>query len=324
MKAVRLARAPRAGFSLIELMVVIAIIAVLAVLTLRVVGGIMVGAKEKATLSTIKKIEGLLNQRMEAISHINVQPMVIADMAKAGNNRGLATVLAKKDVFRQYCPQHFGERNLGTSTAVPNAADPTESAELLYFFLTSSSASLPGYSAAGTDSFSTSEVADTDGDGLLEFVDAWRQPIRFYRWPTRLIRPTGLGGALDRVTANLLINGLPAVPPGGTSDPLNADSDDPLGLTSTYSYTDSGGVVHTFENDYHTVNTYHTPLIVSAGEDGLLGLFEPSNVLVGASPGYVNGVNATSSTLGYLALPDGTPEALNDNISNLNRRVGGR
>lgn len=323
MKAVRQLRVARPGFSLIELMVVIAIIGVLAALSLRVIGGIMAGAKEKATMSTIKKIEGLLNQRMEAISHVNPQPMVIADMAKANSNRALALVLAKKDLVRLYCPQHFGERNLGTATAVPNAADPTESAELLYFFLTSSSASLPGYSAAGTDAFSTSEVADTDNDGLLEFIDGWRQPIRFYRWPTRLIRPAGSGGALDRPTANLLINGLPAV---ATPDPLNVDSDDPLGLTANY--VDSTTLVNvstgnTFEVDYHTLNTYHTPLIVSAGEDGLLGLFEPSNTLVGGTA-FPNGVNATTTTLGYLALPDGTAQALNDNISNLNRRVGGR
>ena len=33
------------------------------------------------------------------------------------------------------------------------------------------------------DDFSDREVKDTDGDGLLEFVDAWGQPLQFYRWP---------------------------------------------------------------------------------------------------------------------------------------------
>ena len=27
------------------------------------------------------------------------------------------------------------------------------------------------------------EVQDTDGDGLPEFVDAWGQPLQFFRWP---------------------------------------------------------------------------------------------------------------------------------------------
>ena len=33
------------------------------------------------------------------------------------------------------------------------------------------------------DDFTDREVQDTDGDGLPEFVDAWGQPLQFYRWP---------------------------------------------------------------------------------------------------------------------------------------------
>ncbi|SIN70555.1 prepilin-type N-terminal cleavage/methylation domain-containing protein [Singulisphaera sp. GP187] len=33
------------------------------------------------------------------------------------------------------------------------------------------------------DDFTSKEVQDTDGDGLLEFVDAWGEPLQFYRWP---------------------------------------------------------------------------------------------------------------------------------------------
>ena len=33
------------------------------------------------------------------------------------------------------------------------------------------------------DDFTDKEVQDTDGDGLPEFVDAWGQPLQFYRWP---------------------------------------------------------------------------------------------------------------------------------------------
>ena len=31
--------------------------------------------------------------------------------------------------------------------------------------------------------FHRQEVQDTDGDGLPEFVDAWGQPLQFFRWP---------------------------------------------------------------------------------------------------------------------------------------------
>ena len=33
------------------------------------------------------------------------------------------------------------------------------------------------------DDFTDREVKDTDGDGLPEFVDAWGQPLQFFRWP---------------------------------------------------------------------------------------------------------------------------------------------
>ena len=33
------------------------------------------------------------------------------------------------------------------------------------------------------EDFTSRDVADTDGDGMLEFIDAWGQPLQFYRWP---------------------------------------------------------------------------------------------------------------------------------------------
>ena len=38
-------------------------------------------------------------------------------------------------------------------------------------------------SVFNADEFSDREVRDTDGDGLPEFVDAWGEPLQFYRWP---------------------------------------------------------------------------------------------------------------------------------------------
>jgi len=61
----------------------------------------------------------------------------------------------------------------------------TESAELLYFFLFHSGNF--GSAEVSRDDFTEKEIADTDGDGLPEFIDAWGQPLRFYRWPTRLL-----------------------------------------------------------------------------------------------------------------------------------------
>lgn len=40
------------------------------------------------------------------------------------------------------------------------------------------------------DDFTEREARDTDGDGLKEFVDAWGEPIQFFRWPIHY--PSGI------------------------------------------------------------------------------------------------------------------------------------
>ncbi|MGZ0172207.1 MAG: type II secretion system protein [Planctomycetales bacterium] len=210
--------------------------------------------------------------------------------------------------------------------------DPvTESAEMLYFALTE--LDVFGVPPIGGDEFSTDEVADTDGDGLKEFVDGWGQPLRFYRWPTRLIKPYGVFGPDGQpgtagTNDNILVenNGLPPVvnhldvrsdnsiwdfaevgwpgtddvivttpirdqasvyfsglpkPPivAGQYDLLNADPEDPYGrlLIEFARFAPTGQDLLTWfpETLYHDLNTYHRPLVISAGADGQLALYEP-------------------------------------------------
>ena len=47
------------------------------------------------------------------------------------------------------------------------------------------------------DDFSDREVKDTDGDGLPEFVDAWGQPLQFFRWPLLYNSQTQKGQVID-------------------------------------------------------------------------------------------------------------------------------
>ena len=134
----------------------------------------------------------------------------------------------------------------------------TESAECLYNFLFKGE--LFGTDPITSDDFLPNEIGDTDGDGLLEMIDSWNHPLRFYRWPTRLIKPDGM--SVDVTNALRLIAKLPP------SADLARDPDDPLGLVPTLD-----------EATFHTANTFHTPLVVSAGPDGLLGLYEPSDTM---------------------------------------------
>jgi prepilin-type N-terminal cleavage/methylation domain-containing protein len=57
----------------------------------------------------------------------------------------------------------------------------TARAEALYAILVEGSGPLG--SIFNRDDFTDKEVQDTDGDGMPEFVDAWGNPIQFFRWP---------------------------------------------------------------------------------------------------------------------------------------------
>jgi len=57
----------------------------------------------------------------------------------------------------------------------------TARSEALYAMLVEGTGPLGSYFSK--DDFTAKEVQDTDGDGLPEFVDAWGEPLQFYRWP---------------------------------------------------------------------------------------------------------------------------------------------
>lgn len=205
----------------------------------------------------------------------------------------------------------------------------TESAELLYLTVTSSSF---GVTTADDGEFSAQEIADTDEDGLLEFVDAWGNPLRFYRWPTRLFRPdTNLSD--NSIIPNLddgksvstywnLVSSQKLDQTTRESDPddvtrkrydiiINKGKNSGAGPRYYFHEgdTDSDGVgdSNRLWSTFHTPYTYHTFLIMSAGEDAELGLLEPFNI-----GGFGHLAQPTQATMND---PGNSP--LVDNITNL-------
>ncbi len=69
--------------------------------------------------------------------------------------------------------------------SVDRLAELIDSAEFLYLIVMRGGLTDADLAA----SFNPDEVGDTDKDGLLEFIDAWRRPIRFCRWPVGLDSP---------------------------------------------------------------------------------------------------------------------------------------
>ena len=245
----------------------------------------------------------------------------------------------------------------------------TESAELLYFALFASGGY--GSSSVDADRFTDVEILDTDNDGLPEIVDAWEQPLRFYRWPTRLIDwnpPTpfqpvlaNVSDATDvmmnidtdndnvpdttigqraisgdqRAVVSILLKGLPPSPsafPNGVlpRDLLLTDPDDPVG--TLYSELERLNGLNGFpllaaefnEAKYHTPDTFHAPLIVSAGPDEAIGLYEPNDT---ANLGNLAAYNADlngNGTLGEPADFAAMLDLITDNITSRNKIAGTR
>lgn len=65
----------------------------------------------------------------------------------------------------------------------------TARSEMLYALLVDGLSPLG--SAFSREDFTAREVQDTDGDGMLEFVDAWGEPLQFFRWPIYYGTPSG-------------------------------------------------------------------------------------------------------------------------------------
>ena len=57
----------------------------------------------------------------------------------------------------------------------------TARSEMLYAILVEGLSPLG--SVFNAEDFTNNEIKDTDGDGLPEFVDAWGEPLQFFRWP---------------------------------------------------------------------------------------------------------------------------------------------
>lgn len=443
----------RAGFTLLELLVVVAIIATLMSLSFYVMLGVTDSAEEESTAVTVRKVQGLLEQRIEAFDRafkgtrkqlaMNGTKLLLADPDSNGDfsdgifgvREEVLEILAKKAAFRFEFPQRRVERlvsgdaatlipdavpgdmsgmpdSLARAIALPRAkteligegnaaptpaqilaratarwhggadttnAPPrtfaghqleTESSELLYFALIASGSF--GAAQVDADRFTNDEIQDTDEDGLPEFTDFWGQPLRFYRWPTLLMAPSGPEPVFqpdlldpddptdvmttvdtdgdgvpdttvgqrrvspdERQIANILLIGLPPAPtllPNGSlpRDLLLTDPDDPVGLLySELERLDGIDGRPAFRDEfnsakYHTPDTYHTPLVLSVGVDGILGLYEPTDTANrGNLARYNDDLNGNGTTWETADL-NLMIDAISDNITSRNKRAGGR
>lgn len=288
----------RRGFTMIEILVVVSIIMLLMTISVGVLRNAIGTARQRQTEATILKVNGLIQQRMDAfyraLERTNLQ-QAKDKMKRDWYNTynfvppdAVIEVMTKKSIFQSRFPQSFREKNITGSATPPSPPSNTESAALLYWIITNSE--VYGVGPVDESEFTSSEVRDTNGDGLLEFVDGWGRPLRFYRWTHHLFRPGNTASSIppgvdssgnlvpvDRTFVNLIWSGLPAIPTAaGEFDPLVRDPDDPTGQLLRF-VTLNPTSMTAVQNFFGTPSTYHAFLIVSAGPDGKLGMYEPSN-----------------------------------------------
>ena len=387
----------RSAFTLLELLVVVAIIGTLLAISVGATFAFLTTARESATRATLAKVDGKLQRRLSAF---------YIDTQAGGSLGGVSDVLSVMGIKNKQLgtmPQYMAtdgedftlERNdvavrLNNANGDPAPpfgrdgfnVDPTASSEALLLFL--ERAETFGERDTDGQAFRESELADTDGDGFRELVDGFGNPLRFYRWPTRLVRPAldtnedgaidptevvgvgnqdddgrfplvtdrdpdaGSAGVLGAIAAVMYEASLPTPAitsdgvleqDGDPDDPflpttgslLRADTQDPFGLVQGElireivsgrqagaaffrpAAGDSRAMGQRFERMYHTPATFYKPIVISAGPDGELGLFEPQDR---EAFGHLAQPGSRQNDDGNAAVP---LEAAFDNLTNLQR-----
>ncbi len=280
------------GFTLIELLTVIAIIGMLGAISVSTVRAAIESARTTQTRTTIAKIDSVLTSIYEKYQYrrVDVTEYNLAPNASA-TEKAWARLQVMRDLLRcdmPRCESEVRAKSLynGSGTggltplqesylfainSAPNKGDEDLNPELLYLVLTNAA---PECRAT----FSDRELADTDGDGLLEFVDGWGRPIRWLRWAPCVVKsdrqPTlhydaengsielpsfGGGEPYSVVDANYFdeIYG----------DESNADPFDPL---SVLAWRKQNGVVGADMRP----GWFLVPYVYSAGPDGGYGIFD--------------------------------------------------
>jgi prepilin-type N-terminal cleavage/methylation domain-containing protein len=275
---------PRRGFTLIELLVVIGIISVLAALTLGAAFRVIDSQNASNTETVLQQVNKVLQQQYRKVAEQaqkeTISPSTHAQLwTLAGQgvdndqgriNRRAQVIYVKMRLMEEF-PQTYAEvYNQPTTTGVYTnqkspylttltqlfgakapAAKASESAAMLLLSIQRQHSGI-SFSA---DSLPSTNVADTDNDGLKEILDGWGNPVVFFRFPT---------GNPDLDASN------PA--PTGSKAAKFRDPDDPDGLLQTPVWVKSAQLTK-FEAICHKVsNTYMVPVIVSMGNNGKLGL----------------------------------------------------
>ncbi|MCC9609304.1 prepilin-type N-terminal cleavage/methylation domain-containing protein [Blastopirellula sp. JC732] len=281
--------AVRRGFTLVEMLVVVTILGLLSGMVLVALAGAAESAREARTRTQIAKLNEFIMNKYESFrTRRTPQPSTSSafDLGRFDKNGDLKFSAreiqgARVDNIRGLMVQELPDRKTDLQTpyapggaftatyarhqravmAFRNASDwPTayagwseenQQSECLYLIL----ASITDGETNATEFLHDSEIGDTDDDGVPEVLDGWGNPIAFLRWPQGYI---GFESSLQ--------------------DIRTFDSFDPLRTR-----TQTVQIGTSYRPQYHPLdpntsapttflNFNLTPLIVSAGKDGIFDI----------------------------------------------------
>jgi len=199
----------RRAFTLVELLIVIGIIGILASMALFTLYGVQEDAREQRTRSIIAKANEVIQQKWETY---RTRPLPIRIPPNTDPRTAAAMRLnALRELMRMELPDRVTDlafpvnindppmfltsspsawrtyrRRIAANAARGNTwTELHEHSECLYMIL---AATCDG-NTTGLDSFSESEIGDTDNDGMPEILDGWGRPVYFLRWAPGLVSP---------------------------------------------------------------------------------------------------------------------------------------
>ena len=291
----------RQAFTLVELLVVGAIIVILMVLTLFVMSSVTKSTKETKTRATITKLDVAFQQIFETYEEkaATIRSRVAREYRDdAMELREAVIAHFIRDTMRMEMPQSWAEIYDSTDPSHPLGPIPitfdggttyyrVEKPPVFdyywdtYWQVYQATGKPPGRVALlfliiqnlnpeALEAFHGSEVADTDGDGLMEFVDAWGKPIQFLRWAPAF--PGGGGGGGLQQDMLKLAGYVPEI-----SGEANADwwrssyrTGNPSELRQAMQEARNSpvGAPDPFDGRQNAIGWFLYPLIYSAGPDG--------------------------------------------------------
>ena len=213
----------RRGFTLTELLVVVAIILGLMTLVGGAVSGARTSGKANATRATINKLDTILMTQLATYNSRSVPP--VATLSSGTTQTAYRAWFIRRNLISAELPDRWTDVKFMASNPALFVTPAQRTYIAIWNSLPPTQQLVPGdsgYNAASTpppvvDKYSgaeclfmivmrggvadcldcgalrTSEVGDTDSDGMPEFLDAWGNPIGFLLWPAAIVLPPQSG-----------------------------------------------------------------------------------------------------------------------------------